>query len=874
MRRFLAWGIVALMCLGCMPATALSFSQPTSNADVGFVAFDGSEIHDILAVPPNPHPDSMVRMRNGTNVYINVDTDCKSDPYNGGANDWPSDQMLDAAVTDFDNNIYGKITAVFGKPSSGPVAENLIPIDGPKNVGGYYQGGHAVQVDCADLGNMSYLTGHRILAHEFTHLLQDETVGISDTKLAEGLADMGISIAYEPNDRLLQGHTRRFMQGHNIDLLVWGQTVEDYGQAFTFDEFISENYGGNTSMNTIMQNPGNYKSAVTKALQSSGKSFDDVFREFSVAIFLDDPSIQGGIYGYPAMNLPIYMPLDKDHTSYPASGSISSVKRYSAQYVTFNNANGDLNISVSVTSGTFLGQVVLRGKAGTPNDVKPITISGGKGAITVSGLGSSYTNATLVMGATSAGSFSYEAKSGGTPGTGSISGKVKDQSGNGIASATVELHNASSGQLVTTATSAGTGDYNFPTVQPGTYNLIGKKTGYNDGTLNGVTVAAGQSVTGKDITLTQIAPTKGTIKGTVKDTSSSPIGGANMKIYNAGDRTSPVATTTTASDGSYQVGNLDPKSYDVVANKTGYFDAEKDNNQVSAGGTTTVDLTMSKWTGGGAKGNIAGTVQDSKTSPGIASVDVKVYNAGTSTLVKSTTTSGPGTYSLDLDAGAYDLVFNKTGYKDGKLYNVLVQAGKTTNGDISLEPQQSGTMGLVHGIVKDSKGAFITGATVSIKGPYNGTINTDSSGKYSFTDLPAGSYSVTASCAGFTSQMKSVTVSNSDETLDFALVPNGPSGNNNNPENPLLVSVGGVPVVAIIMIVVIAIVLLLFLLLNKMSGPVCFNCGARNRKGDITCRECFIPLTTPTYSPSPLASTPPPPPPPTMPPPPPPPPSR
>jgi protocatechuate 3,4-dioxygenase beta subunit len=649
----------------------------------------------------------------------------------------------------------------------------------------------------------------------------------------------------------------RFMQNHNIDLLVWGQTVPDYGQAFTFDQFIQEHYGGNASLATIMQNPNDYKSAVTQALQGSGKSFDQVFLEFSVAIFLDDPSIASKEWGYPAMNLPIYMPLDKDHSSYPASGSISSIKRYSAQYVAFNNANGDLNISVSVTSGTFLGAVVMHGKAGTPNDVKPITISGGKGAITVSGLGSSYTNATLVMGATSAGGFSYEAKSGGTPGTGSISGKVKDQSGNGIASATVELHNASSGSLVTTATSAGTGDYNFPTVQPGTYNLIGKKSGYNNGTLNGVVVAAGQSATGKDITLTQQQPTQGTIKGTVKDTSSTPIPGANIKIYKAGDHSSTVATATTIADGSYSASGLNAGAYDVIANKTGYFDAEKDNNQVSAGGTTTVDLTMSKWTGG-TKGNIAGTVQDSKTSTGIASVDVKVYNAGTSTLVKSTTTSGPGTYNVDLDAGAYDLVFNKTGYKDGKLNNVLVQAGKTTNGDISLDPQQSGTMGTVHGIVKDSKGAFMPRAIVSIKGPYNGTANTDSSGKYSFTDLPAGSYTVMASCAGFTSQTKSVTVSNSDETVDFALVPNGPNGNNNNPENPLLISVGGVPVVAIILIVVIVIVLLLFILRGMMSGPVCFNCGARNRKGDITCRECFIPLTTPSYSPPPPQPPPPP----------------
>lgn len=852
MRRSIVCGIVFVIwlgCIGCVPG----YSYSAVNGISAVILDDGS-IHDILSSPPLPDPNTMVRMRNGTNVVINVDTECKADPNDGGKNNWPSDQMLDMAVDDFDNNIYGKITGVFGKPNPGPVAENIIPIDGPKNVGGYYNGGHKVQVDCADLGNMSYLSGHRILAHEFTHLVQDETVGIYDTKLAEGLADMGISIAYNPNDPLLQGHTKRFMQNHNIDLLVWGQTVQDYGQAYSFDEFISENYGGNASLYTIMQNPTDYKSAVTKALQSQGKSFDEVFREFTVAIFLDDPSLQTGKYGYPAMNLPIYMPLDKDHTSYPASGSISSVKRYSAQYIAFNNANGDLNISVSVSSGSFFGQVVLRGKSGVPNEVKTFTISGGKGAITVSGLGSSYTNATLIMSATSGGGFSYEAKLGGTPGTGSISGKVKDQAGNGISGATVELYDASSGQLVSSTTSSGTGDYNFPTVQPGTYNLVGKKTGYNDGTLNGVSVSAGQSVTGKDIILTQQTPTKGIIKGTVRDTSSMPLSGVNIKVYNAGDRTSPVATTTTASDGSYQVGNLDPRAYDVVANKTGYLDAEKNNNQVNAGGTTVVDLTMQKWSGGGpTTGKIEGTVRDSKTSMGIEGVNITVYQAGTGVYVKSGTTDISGKYSIELDAGAYDLVFNKTNYREGKLYNILVQAGKTTNSDISLEPEQSPGLGSISGVVRDSSGGFIANATVSITGPINASTNTDSSGRYAFPNLPAGRYTVTASCAGFISQSKTVTVGTSNEVVDFALTPNTPPPNTEQ-ANPMILSFG-----IIILVAVVVAAIIVFILVNRMSGPVCYNCGTRNRKGATTCRECFVPLTTYQVPPPPHQPPPPPP---------------
>jgi phosphatidylinositol-3-phosphatase len=87
----------------------------------------------------------------------------------------------------------------------------------------------------------------------------------------------------------------------------------------------------------------------------------------------------------------------------------------------------------------------------------------------------------------------------------------------------------------------------------------------------------------------------------------------------------------------------------------------------------------------------------------------------------------------------------------------------------------STTPGSISGHVTNSAtGAAIAGATVSFSG---GSTTTDSSGAYSFNTVPPGTYSVTASGNGFTSQTNSVTVSSgATATLDFHLTASSSPG--------------------------------------------------------------------------------------------------
>jgi hypothetical protein len=98
--------------------------------------------------------------------------------------------------------------------------------------------------------------------------------------------------------------------------------------------------------------------------------------------------------------------------------------------------------------------------------------------------------------------------------TGSIEGKVTDQSGNGIAGAKVTAASPAQHQTSTTTTS---GFYAILNLSPDTYAVTATKDGYDTATVYGVTVVADQS-TAADIKLRQTVKTLGHVTTTATAT--------------------------------------------------------------------------------------------------------------------------------------------------------------------------------------------------------------------------------------------------------------------------------------------------------------------------------------------------------------------
>src|SRR4030081_1100805 len=78
--------------------------------------------------------------------------------------------------------------------------------------------------------------------------------------------------------------------------------------------------------------------------------------------------------------------------------------------------------------------------------------------------------------------------------------------------------------------------------------------------------------------------------------------------------------------------------------------------------------------------------------------------------------------------------------------------------------QSGGSSGSVKGTVQDSTGAVVPNATVEIRNPVSGydrSTTTDTSGKFSFPNIPYNPYHLTATAAGFASHVRDVDVRSS-----------------------------------------------------------------------------------------------------------------
>ena len=160
-------------------------------------------------------------------------------------------------------------------------------------------------------------------------------------------------------------------------------------------------------------------------------------------------------------------------------------------------------------------------------------------------------------------------------------------------------------------------------------------------------------------------------------------------------------------------------------------------------------------------GTLSGTVT---ASGGGALSDVTVSVAGSG----STTTAGNGAYSIgSIPSGTYNVTYSKAGYTNQTINNVVITTGATTTRNVSMVVLP----GTLSGTVTASGGGALSGVTVTASGS-GGSTTTGAGGTYSIASIPPGTYSVTYSKAGYTSQTINnvVITTNATTTQNVSLV--------------------------------------------------------------------------------------------------------
>lgn len=296
-------------------------------------------------------------------------------------------------------------------------------------------------------------------------------------------------------------------------------------------------------------------------------------------------------------------------------------------------------------------------------------------------------------------------------------------------------------------TSNAAGSYYSGWIPVGNYTFTVSAPGYATQTV-AATVNTGLTTTTNIALSTSTTVTTGSIVGHVTTSSGSPLQDATV--------TTASATAVTDVNGAYTLANLSATTQQVTASLAEYG-ASTQTVAVTAGASTSLNFVLSPNVA--TTGSLSGTVTNLATSGGIAGATVS-YAGG------SVVANGMGQFTFsNLAAGTYSMTATANGYLS-RTFTVNIVGG--TNPAANFQLSTAGTLG---GTVT-SGGLPLAGATVTITGgmlPTTAQVLTGSTGTYYSNWIPIGSYTVSVSKSGYTTQTVNSNVNvGVRTTLDFS----------------------------------------------------------------------------------------------------------
>jgi hypothetical protein len=273
-----------------------------------------------------------------------------------------SDSDVAASAEVFENSIYPTNRAFFGSEWS-PGVDNdphvHIFIGNVPGVGGYFYSINEypklinpysnekemffINIAAARPGSDRL---DSILAHEFQHMIHWYNDANEETWVNEGLSELAMDL----NGYDTGGTEHAFAKKPDTQLNAWGdspnESIAHYGGSFLFMSYFLDRFG-EEMMREVVAHSANGADGFNAVLADRGGSyrFDDVFADWLVANYLDDPTLDEGLWGYRDLSVDS-IAVDAQHSDYPAPGE-GSVSQYAADYIAFEEPPGDLTIEFS-----------------------------------------------------------------------------------------------------------------------------------------------------------------------------------------------------------------------------------------------------------------------------------------------------------------------------------------------------------------------------------------------------------------------------------------------------------------------------------------------------------------------------------------------
>lgn len=207
-----------------------------------------------------------------------------------------------------------------------------------------------INLDNAMPGN-DYFDG--ILAHEFQHMIHWAQDKNEDLWINEGMAELAGQI----NGYDIGGTAYQFSLEPDTQLTAWAEldvAAPHYGAAYLFMAYVHDRYG-DEAVSRLISQPENGIASVEAILPggaSGGRAFNDLFGDWTVATYLDEPKLDDGQYGYDSLRLD-ELTLAAEHDRYPVEEQ-AAVHQYAADYI---RLEGSGDITIEFTGSTLVSLV-------------------------------------------------------------------------------------------------------------------------------------------------------------------------------------------------------------------------------------------------------------------------------------------------------------------------------------------------------------------------------------------------------------------------------------------------------------------------------------------------------------------------------------
>jgi immune inhibitor A len=180
---------------------------------------------------------------------------------------------------------------------------------------------------------------YSVLAHEFQHMIHWYRDRNEETWMNEGFSELAAHLSGFD----VSGWDWVYTNEPDIPLTYWPTGGgAHYGQAFLFMAYFLDQFGPEATQ-AVVANPSNGLASIDQTLAELGLTnpnteealtVDDVYRDWSVALLVEDAGIADGRYGYQSYSPPEVEPVDTISDCQEGTGrQVRQVNQYGVDYI-------------------------------------------------------------------------------------------------------------------------------------------------------------------------------------------------------------------------------------------------------------------------------------------------------------------------------------------------------------------------------------------------------------------------------------------------------------------------------------------------------------------------------------------------------------